>query len=159
MFCPSSNYKDFYGRAPGSLVLARRGGGCDFATKARHAAAVGAAVLVVEQHDDEPLLRMGARDPPFPAVVGVAVRAQAGAALRRAEGDATVRLRPAPAPGFAHRWLELAEAAPWPSDEGNAAKALLSLEEKNAGSAERLAFARAAHANRVVAEEDVRGEL
>ena len=159
LFCPASNYKDFYGRAPGSLVLARRGGGCDFATKARHAAAVGAAVLVVEQHDDEPLLRMGARDPPFPNVVGVAVRAEAGAALRRVEGNATVRLRPAPAPGFAHRWLELAEAAPWPSDEGNAAKALLSLEEKNAGSAERLAFARAAHANRVVAEEDVRGEL
>jgi len=157
LFCPSSNYKDFYGRAPGSLVLARRGGGCDFATKARHAAAVGAAVLVVEQADDEPLLRMGARDPPFPAVVGVAVRAKAGAALRRTEGNATVRLRPAPAPGFAHRWLELAEAAPWPSDEGNAAKALLSLEEKNAGSAERLAFARAAHANRVVAEDVGRG--
>ena len=140
-------------RAPGSLVLAKRGGGCDFATKAKHAAAVGAAVLVVEQHDDEPLLRMGARDPPFPNVVGVAVRAKAGAALRRSEGS-LVRLRPAPAPGFAHRWLELAEAAPWPSDEGNAAKALASLEEKNAGSAERLAFARAAHANRVVAEEE-----
>ena len=114
--------------------------------------------MVVEQADDEPLLRMGARDPPFPNVVGVAVRSKAGAALRRTEGNAThpslVRLRPAPAPGFAHRWLELAEAAPWPSDEGNAAKALASLEEKNAGSAERLAFARAAHANRVVAEEE-----
>ena len=82
----------------GAITIARRGGGCDFATKAKHAAAVGAAVLVVEQHDEEPLLRMGARDPPFPAVVGVAVRARAGAALRRVEGNATVRLRPAPAP-------------------------------------------------------------
>ena len=114
---------------------------------------------MVEQHDDEPLLRMGARDPPFPAVVGVAVRAKAGAALRRTEGNATVRLRPAPAPGFAHRWLELAEAAPWPSDAGNAAKALASLEEKNAGSAERLAFARAAHANRLTEDVGRGGEL
>jgi len=155
LLCPGPNYPAFYAKAAGALVVAKRGGGCAFAVKARHAASLGAAVLVVEQRDEEPLLRMGARAPPFPQVVGVAVRSKAGRALR-AGGVAS--LRAAEAPGFAHRWLELAESAPWPVDAGNAGKLLASVVEKNAGSAERLAFAWAAHAGRAT-ELAARGEL
>ena len=48
-------------------------------------------------------------------------------------------LTPSPSPGFAHRWLELAEAEPWPADDRNAEKVRLRLVEKNADSRERLA--------------------
>ena len=43
-------------------------------------------------------------------------------------------------PGFAHKWLELSGAEPWPEDEKNAAKELKKLEEKNADSPARLAW-------------------
>ncbi|KAH8063693.1 hypothetical protein JL722_2878 [Aureococcus anophagefferens] len=124
-----------------------RGGGCSFAVKAVHAAALGAAVLAVAQNDSAPLLRMGIRFPPAPPpVAGISVGEAGEAALLAlaASGNATrpayASLELAKPPGFAHKWLELSGAEPWPEDEANAAKERKKLAEKNADSPHRLAW-------------------
>ena len=147
LFCPGPRYGDFAARAPGALVVAKRGGGCSFAVKAVHAAALGAAVLAVAQNDSAPLLRMGIRFPPAPPpVAGISVGEAGEAALLAlaASGNATrpayASLELAKPPGFAHKWLELSGAEPWPEDEANAAKERKKLAEKNADSPHRLAW-------------------
>ena len=90
--------------------------------------------------------------PAPPPVAGISIDAAAGAALRAlaASGNAThpafAALEVAPAPGFAHKWLELSEARPWPEDDLNAGKNLRALLDKNAESAQRRAWAEASHA-------------
>ena len=93
---------------------------------------------------------MGARDPPFPNVVGVAVRSSG----RRASAIENTTLEgcgPRGA-GFAHRWLEL--AGPRRGLLMRATQSFASRGEERGVGGE-VGVRAAAHANRVAEEEDV----
>lgn len=146
--CPGAS--SFVARARAAIVLAERGN-CNFSTKAAHAAALSAAALVVSNLNDEPLLRMGIRGTPPPAVPAVLVESQARVAIRAAvEADEAVLAMLAPAePGFSRQWLELHDiAADWPSDRAAADLQLRRLENRNHDSPTRLAWLRRSFALR-----------
>lgn len=144
LFCAAPRAREFMLAARDAVVLADRGG-CDFGAKVDHAAALGAAALVVAQVDDEPLLRMGSRGFP-PGLPAVLVDRAAGVSLREATA-ANVSFVPA-APNFAQRWLDLASVE-WPGDATAADLLLERLEYEHRDSPTRLAWLRRAHTNRM----------
>ncbi|KAJ8599027.1 hypothetical protein CTAYLR_007703 [Chrysophaeum taylorii] len=146
----------FASAAPGAAILAARGN-CDFRSKASHAAALGGAALIIAQtNDDEPLLRMGVRTPPLPpAIPAVLIDRCGGAVLMRAldassSSSAAPRVRLTAAnPGFAHQWLELESiGGKWAEDDAAAQLQLQRHEAKNLDSPTRLEWLRRSFANR-----------